>query len=170
MEEKIIRLGSLYTHSFKAHLDRVKLKTDRTTERLWIDYPEAVAIIPLISDNKVILVKQWRYAAGKETLEIPAGKMNYDESPEKAANRELLEETGYVSNNLKLLVRYYPAYGYSNEIINLYLAKDLVQKGDLTAVDEISKIEVVTLEILSELISKGQIMDAKTILASMLLK
>jgi len=170
MEEKITRLGTLNTHSFSAHLDRVKLKTGRNTERLWIDYPEAVAIIPFVSENEIILVRQWRYAAGKETLEIPAGKMNYDESPDKAANRELLEETGYIANVLEPLVTYFPAYGYSNEVINLFVGKNLEKKGDLSAIDEISQIQIVTPKNLFELVLQGKIMDAKTIIAATLLQ
>ncbi len=170
MEERLMRLGTLSTHSFKAHLDRVRLQTSRETERLWVEYPEAVAIIPMISENEIILVRQWRYAAGEETLEIPAGKMNYGESPEEAANRELLEETGYLAGTLTLLTRYYPAYGYSNEIINLYLARDLVKKGELTAIDEISRVEVYSQERLFAMVREGKIMDAKTILAASLLK
>ncbi len=170
MEERLMRLGTLCTHSFKAHLDRVRLKTSKLTERLWIDYPEAVAIVPMISENEIILVKQWRYAVGRETLEIPAGKMDYGESPRDAASRELLEETGFGAGEFNLLMRYYPAYGYSNEVINLFVAKDLVKKGDLTAVHEINKTETLTMESLFAMISAGKIMDAKTIIAISSLK
>ncbi len=170
MEERLMRLGTLSTHSFKAHLDRVRLQTSRQTERLWIEYPEAVAIIPMISDHEILLVRQWRYAAGEETLEIPAGKTDYGESPEEAASRELMEETGYSADTLKLLTRYFPAYGYSNEIINLFAARGLTRKGDITAIDEISKVEILSSDELFRLVMEGQIMDAKTIIAASLLK
>ena len=95
MEKKIQTLASLSTHSFSAYLDEVLLKNGMVTKRMRIDHPEATAVVPFISEGEIIMVRQFRYALGKETLEIPAGKMDPGERPEDCAKRELLEETGY---------------------------------------------------------------------------
>ena len=87
MEKKIQTLASLSTHSFSAHLDEVLLRNGKVGKRIRVDHPEAAAIIPFISDNEIIMVRQFRYALGKETLEIPAGKMDPGEKPEECARR-----------------------------------------------------------------------------------
>jgi len=164
MEKKITRLGTLSTGTFQAHLDRVTLRNNRKRERLWINYPQAVAIVPMVSSEEIILVKQWRYAVGKETLEIPAGKMDREESPEEGVRRELLEETGFEVKNLELIQRYYPAYGYSNEMIHLFLGTTLTRKKEISASHEISSTEILTMDTAMNLVTEGVIQDAKTII------
>ena len=76
MEKKIQTIASLSTHSFSAHLDEVLLRDGKVGKRVKIDHPEAAAVIPFISDHEIIMVRQFRYALGRETLEIPAGKVD----------------------------------------------------------------------------------------------
>jgi len=166
MEEKIRTLGSLHALHFSAHLDRVRLRTDKVTERIRIEHPEAAAVLPFLDARHVLMVRQWRYALSSETLEIPAGKADPGESLEVCARRELLEETGYEASRLIPLFTYYPAIGYSNEIIRIFAASGLGEhtRGHVD-VDEISRVEVVALDHLLELILQGEVRDGKTVIA-----
>jgi len=85
------------------------LRDGSSAKRVRIDHPEAAAVVPFLSDREILLVRQYRYALGRETLEIPAGKLDPSEKPEECAGRELLEETGYEAGSLTLLYTYAPA-------------------------------------------------------------
>jgi ADP-ribose pyrophosphatase len=106
MERKIQSLASLGTKNFTVYLDEVSLKNGRISKRICIDHPQAAAIVPFVSDNEIIMVRQYRYAMRKEMLEIPAGKIDKGESPEECIKRELVEETGFEVNTLKWLYTY----------------------------------------------------------------
>jgi ADP-ribose pyrophosphatase len=95
MEKKIRTIATLNAHSFSVSLDDVLLQNGAPGRRIKIDHPEAAAIVPFFSEDQILMVRQYRYALGKETLEIPAGKMDPGEKPEACARRELLEETGF---------------------------------------------------------------------------
>jgi ADP-ribose pyrophosphatase len=150
---------------FSAHLDEVSLRNGERGERIRIDHPEAAGIIPFVTDDEIIMVKQFRYALGRSILEIPAGKVDPGESPEDCAKRELLEETGYETKRIELMCTYAPAIGYSNEMIHLYAAYDLRKVSKKIDEWEIDSIERVTLHNLWEMIKKGHILDGKTIIA-----
>jgi len=129
-----------------------------------MDHPEAAAIIPLLSDKEILMVRQFRYALGRETLEIPAGKLDPGETPEQCIRRELLEETGYEAGKIEWVYTYAPALGYSNELIHIYSGHDLKKAG--TAIDEkeISSVEKISLEQLKSMIREKLIVDGKTLL------
>jgi len=129
-----------------------------------MDHPEAAAIIPLLSDKEILMVRQFRYALGRETLEIPAGKLDPGETPEQCIRRELLEETGYEAGKIEWVYTYAPALGYSNELIHIYSGHDLRKAG--TAIDEkeISSVEKISLEQLKSMIREKLIVDGKTLL------
>jgi ADP-ribose pyrophosphatase len=164
MEEKIITLASLRTHSFSAHLDEVLFRDGSVGKRMKIDHPEAAAVVPFVSDEEILMVRQYRYALGKETLEIPAGKMDPGETPEVCVRRELWEETGYEADEFTFLYTYAPAIGYSNERIHLYSARRLRKKETNVDGREISAVETHSLEGLKEMMKKGLIEDGKTLL------
>lgn len=164
MEERIKTLGSIHANHFSAHLDVVRLRTGRFTERIRIDHPEAAAVVPFLDSNRILMVRQWRYAIGRETLEIPAGKADSAEDLEVCARRELLEETGYHPERLLELFRYFPAIGYSNEIIRIYAASGLRQLAADRDEEEISRVEIVDLDRIHEMIVRGVIQDGKTVI------
>ncbi|MEJ5299612.1 MAG: NUDIX hydrolase [Thermodesulforhabdaceae bacterium] len=164
MEKKLHTIGLLNTFHFTAYLDEVILKTGRTSRRLKIDHPEAIAIVPFVDSNHIIMVRQWRYAVGQETLEIPAGKVDRGESIEEAIQRELIEETGYKAKVIKPLVSYFPAIAYSNEIIHIFAATELRAQESRLDEDEISGVEIVSLEDALKMVKNGTIRDGKTIL------
>ncbi|MFH1479974.1 MAG: NUDIX hydrolase [Pseudomonadota bacterium] len=164
MEKKIRTIASLCTHSFSAHLDEVILLNGKAGERIKLDHPEAAAVVPFITEDEIIMVKQFRYALGKETLEIPAGKVDPGEGLEACARRELLEETGYEAGMLRFLYTYAPAIGYSNELIHIYSGHDLKKRGVELDEREITSIERLPVVEVKELIRKGLILDGKTLL------
>jgi len=164
MEEKIRTLGVLHAQHFSAHLDAVRLRTGKTTERIKVDYPEAAAVVPFLDERRILMVRQWRYALGMETLEIPAGKMDPGEAIEDCVRRELREETGHEAGRLFLLSSYYPAIGYSNELIRIYAASHLRRLSEAQDIDEISKVEIMELDHVHNLIMEGVIQDGKTII------
>ncbi|MFW6146765.1 MAG: NUDIX domain-containing protein [Thermodesulfobacteriota bacterium] len=165
MERKIQSLASLNAKSITVYLDEVSLRSGQVRKRIFVDHPQAAAIVPFISDTEIIMVSQYRYALGRETLEIPAGKIDGKESPEQCILRELVEETSYKAQQITWLYTYAPAIGYSNELIHLYAGRDL-QKLE-TAIDEneISSVHILTLEQVNRMIKEHQIVDSKTLIA-----
>ncbi len=164
MEEKIRTLGVLAANHFNAHLDAVRLRTGKVTERIKIDHPEAAAVVPFLDEKRILMVRQWRYAIERETLEIPAGKADPGEGLEECARREMVEETGYRPRKLVPVFAYYPAIGYSNEVIRIYAASGLVSLHDRQDEDEISRVEVIGLDRVLDLILDGTIQDGKTVI------
>lgn len=146
------------------NLDEVLLRDGTEATRIRIEHPEAAAVVPFLSEKEIIFVRQYRYALGRETLEIPAGKLDPSEKPEECAGRELLEETGYQAATLTLLYTYAPAIAYSNELIHIYSGRNLRRLE--TAIDqrEISSVEVYDLKAIRSLIQERKIMDGKTLL------
>ncbi|MHC1742755.1 MAG: NUDIX hydrolase [Syntrophobacteraceae bacterium] len=170
MEERIRTLGSIHANHFSAHLDVVRLRTGRLTERIRIDHPEAAAVVPFLDSNRILMVRQWRYAIARETLEIPAGKADPGEDLEACARRELHEETGYNPERLVELFSYFPAIGYSNEVIRIYAASRLQKLSSAQDEDEISQVEIVDLAKIYDLIAEGAIQDGKTVIGLSLFK
>lgn len=165
MEKKVQTIGTLRTSSFLVNLDDVLLEDGSTTRRIKIEHPEASAILPFFSDREILMVRQFRYALGRETLEIPAGKTDQGELPEACVRRELLEETGYEAEEIRFITTYAPAIGYSNELIHLFSGHGLRRAGDRLDHREISSVERLSLESIIGMIKKGRIVDGKTLLS-----
>jgi len=164
MEQKIRTLATLSAKHFSVQLDAVVLRTGKQTERIRIDHPEAAAVLAFLDPHHILMVRQWRYAIGQETLEIPAGKADPGETLETCAVRELQEETGYEAVRLYSLFRYYPAIGYSNEVIEIFAASGLRKHERGLDDDEISRVEVVPFDKVQDLIHQGAIQDGKTVI------
>lgn len=145
------------------------MRDGSSAKRIRIDHPEAAAVVPFLSDREILLVRQYRYALGRETLEIPAGKLDPSEKPEECAGRELLEETGYEAGSLTLLYTYAPAIGYSNELIHIYAGRNLRKLQNEIDQREISSVEKYDMEAMRSLIREGKIVDGKTLLGLALL-
>ncbi|MGA2028213.1 MAG: NUDIX hydrolase [Syntrophobacteraceae bacterium] len=164
MEETIRTLGILKARHFSARLDAVRLRTGKVTERIKIDHPEAAAILAFPDMDHILMVRQWRYAIGAETLEIPAGKVDPGESAEACAGRELTEETGQRASRLLEIFSYYPAIGYANEVIRIFMASGLERTSDRQDQDEISGVEMVKVDQVHDMIVSGRIRDGKTVI------
>jgi NTP pyrophosphohydrolases including oxidative damage repair enzymes len=150
------------------YLDTVKLPDGSTTRREIVRHSGAVAILPLDSDGRIVLVRQYRYAAGRTLLEIPAGTLEIGESPDVCAVRELQEEIGYRPGRLQKIGGIFVAPGYTTEYIHLYLATDLVPSRLDADDDEFFEVLHLPLSEVLARIKRGEIADAKTISAILL--
>ncbi len=141
---------------------------DITYERDVVHHPGSAVIIPVFDDGTVALVRQYRHPAVRYLLEVPAGTLNRGERPEEGAARELEEELGLVSTNLAKLVEFFVSPGFCEEKMWVYLATELTETAQRLEDDEV--IEVVRLPFprALEMISDGEIEDAKTIIGLML--
>ena len=121
-------------------------------------------IVAVTNEGKILMEKQYRKALEQVLLELPAGKADPNEDPELTAVRELAEETGYKAGSVKHLVSYYPTCGYSNELLHIYVCRDLVP-GE-THLDPTECIDVVEFDAdeLVDMIMRGEIRDSKTII------
>ncbi len=129
-----------------------------------VDHPGAAATL-VVEDGQVLLVEQYRPAAGRLMLELPAGTIDRGEPPIECAQRELQEETGYSAQHWETLGHLYPTPGYTNEILYLYLASGIT-KGEQRLDDgEDIKVRWVPLDKVREIIDNGGINDAKTIVS-----
>jgi len=145
--------------------DMVRLPDGNTTYREYLIHPGAVAIMPVLSDGRILLERQFRYPVDAAMIEIPAGKLELGEDPLLCAQRELLEETGYSAKSWEFLGRIHPVISYSTEIIDIYLAKDLTM-GDRSLDDgEFLDVFAATLDEMHEWIAEGKITDVKTIIS-----
>lgn len=146
--------------------DTVRLPNGKTTAREIVVHPEVIAVLPVLPDGRLVFVKQYRKAADRILLEIPAGGIDGDETPEDAVRREMIEETGYRIGTLERLGGFFTSPGFTTEYMHLYRATDLLP-GEAT--EESDQIEVLALsrdEALKHL-DAGEMDDAKTILALM---
>jgi len=147
----------------KLRVDRVRLPNGRESTREVVVHRGAVAAVPLIDSHRVIMVRQFRQAAGETLLEIPAGTLDSGEDPVDCVVRELEEEIGYHANRVTLMFRSYLAPGYSSEMLHTFLAEDLVPKPTHSDEDEFIEIVELPLEEAIDKIRSGDIKDAKSI-------
>ena len=163
MPKENITSNILFDGHFRVRRDIFATQSGVFKTRDIVEYPEAVAMVAIDQEGHFILERQFRHAASRELLEIPAGGIDPGETPEDAVNREMQEETGYFPRCVEHLTSFYSAPGYSTEILHLFLVKDLVESR-LTAEDsdEITLVRVSKEEAL-KLISGGTICDAKSI-------
>lgn len=131
-----------------------------------IDHKGAAAVVAVRDDGKLLMVRQYRNALERETLEIPAGGLNGREEPtNEAAMRELEEETGYVCDKVDLLVSIFTTVAFCNEKIDIYVAEDLKPGHQHLDEDEFINVEAYSVEELKGMILTGKIQDSKTICA-----
>lgn len=152
------------------YYDKVRLPNGKTATREKITHPGAVGIVPVTGDNKIILVKQYRYPVEDITIEIPAGKLDKDELPSVCARRELEEEVGAVGGRLTLLSSFYTTPGFCNEVLHLYLATDFKRTGNNLDDDEFLEIIEPELAVATAWIKDGKIKDSKTIIGILMAK
>ena len=150
--------------------DTVELPNGHTATREWIENPGASAVIPLLPDNQIILVRQFRYPVNSVTLEVPAGKLDkIGEDPIECARRELSEETGYTAGKLWKLTTIATTVGFSNEYIHLYAAADLTPGKIHPDSDEFINVVKVPLTAALQMVETGKIFDAKSAVSILLL-
>jgi len=145
-------------------VDKIKLPDNKKSMREIVEHSGGVTIIPVTDSGEILLVKQYRKAVEEVLYEIPAGKLESGEDPVHCAERELEEETGYRPGEIKKLYSFYTSPGYSDEIIHLYIARELKYIGQNFDNDEFIVVEKIKKEEIMELINRGHIKDSKTII------
>ncbi len=133
-----------------------------------VRHPGAAAIVPIDAKGNVLLIRQYRHAAGGFIYEVPAGTLQAGEDPERCAARELTEEAGVRAGRLELLGSIFTTPGFTDEVIHLYLARDLEPASQALDADELLTVEPVPLSRAIEMCTLGELRDAKSICALLL--
>lgn len=133
-----------------------------------VRHPGAAAIVPIDAEGNVLLIRQYRHAAGGFIYEVPAGTLHAGEAPELCAARELIEEAGVRAGRLDLLGSIFTTPGFTDEVIHLYLARDLEPASQALDADELLTVEPVPLSRAIEMCTRGELRDAKSMCALLL--
>jgi ADP-ribose pyrophosphatase len=165
MQETILKTEKIYSGQvINVALHEVSLPDGTQAKRELVQHPGAAAIVALAPRRKVLLVRQFRIAAGQILSEIPAGTLRPNEPPERCAIRELQEETGYRPGKLESLGGFYVAPGYTTEYIHLYLATDLIESRLDGDADEFIEVQQISLRKALTMVEQGEIEDGKSII------
>lgn len=148
--------------------DDVRLPDGSVSRREYIVHPGAAMILAMPDARTIVMERQYRYPLREHVYELPAGKIDAGEDPLQTARRELLEETGYRARDWRHLLSVYPVVGYSNERVELYLARDLEQVGHALDDGEFLEVRVMRLDEAIAWVRDGRIKEAKTIMALLL--
>ncbi|MDU4892476.1 MAG: NUDIX hydrolase [Clostridium sp.] len=146
-------------------VQQVELPNGRESSREIVEHPGAVAIIPFLNENTIIMTEQFRKALDQVLLEIPAGKIDKGEETEKCGIRELEEETGYKAENFEYLGKIVTAPGFTDEVIYIYKASNLYKGKTNMDEDEFINLRTFTLNEVKAMVKSGEIIDSKTIAA-----
>ncbi len=166
LEEKTSSSERIYEGKIiKVRIDEVILPDGRKGKREIVEHSGAVAILPIDEQYRVWLVRQYRKAVGQVLLEIPAGTLEIGEDPLDCARRELEEETGLRADTWEKLLEYYCAPGFCDEKSHIYIARNFFSGTANPDGDEFLEVVQMPLEAAYELISTGQIIDGKSIIA-----
>ena len=148
--------------------DTMEIDGNHTATWDFINHKGAAAVVPVTKEGKILMVRQYRNALDRYTLEIPAGALDaVDEPGIECASRELEEETGYKSNNLEWLITLRTTVAFCNEKIEVFVARDLIPSHQHLDEDEFIDLKEYTLDELKEKIFSGEIEDSKTVSALM---
>ncbi len=163
LDEKMLSSEEIF-HGVAVHLvkDEILLPNGNKGIREVVRHPGAVCVIPVTDEGEVIFVNQFRYAIGRVTIEVPAGKLEKGEDPTEAALRELSEETGITAGKIESLGAIYTSPAIIDEIIYMYIATDLKQGEQHLDEDEFVNVVKMPLAEAVDMVMHGKIMDAKT--------
>lgn len=146
----------------------VRLPDGRSALRDVVRHPGAVAIVALTDDGRICLVRQYRAALGRVTVEVPAGKLDPGEDPLDCAYRELTEETGMKAERMAFLTTIATGVGFCDELIHLYMATGLTFAASDPDADEFINVDLVPLSELIDAVLDGRIEDAKTVVGALI--
>jgi len=142
--------------------DKVRLENGHETTREIIHHNGAAAIVAFDEDDRLLMVRQFRYAIGEELLELPAGKIDPGETPIQCAARELIEETGYRAGRLTELGAIHPAAAYTSEAVYLFYAEELTRAQQNLDEDEFLTVEHMDFSQALDMVMNAEITDSKT--------
>lgn len=150
----------------KINRDQVQLPNGNVHTRIVVRHPGAACVLATTPDNRVVLVRQWRYAANQATLEIPAGKLDEGEDPAACALRELGEETPYTAERVEKILDFFSAPGFCDEVLHLYRARNITPTSSLQPdEDELVETELYSRAQIRSLLADGAFKDGKTLIA-----
>ncbi len=152
---------------FDVTVDTVR-EGDKTYVREVVHHPGSAVILPLFADGTIALVRQYRHPAVKYLLELPAGTLEDQERPEEGAARELEEELGLVAGRMEKLCEFFVSPGFCEEKMWLYLATELTETSQRLEDDELIEVVCLPISRALQMITEGEIEDAKTIIGLML--
>jgi len=169
LEFKQINSKTIYRgRVFNLREDDVLLPNGTSTRLDIIDHSPAVVLVPILGDDRILFIRQYRYAATKVLLELPAGVMEANEEPEICALRELREETGMSAGRIQIIGGFFVAPGYSTEYLHIFLAADLKPDPLPADNDEFIDVEPIAVGQAYSMAEAGDIHDAKTLAALLL--
>ncbi len=164
-EERTSKINYIYKGKILSlRRDDITLPDGKDAVREIVEHSGGSTVL-CVKDGKVLLVKQFRYAYKEVIWELPAGKLNAGEDPKETALRELEEECGIKASRIEKLFDVYPTPGYTNEIIRIYRAYDLVETNVHLDEDEFLLSEWVEIDRVKDMIKNGEIKDGKTLIA-----
>ncbi len=170
-EEKRVNSRKIYEGAIlNVRVDTVTAKKGHAHREI-IEHNGAVAAVALTDDDRIIMVRQYRYACDRVVLELPAGKIDRGEKdPEAAMKRELKEETGYTADQIRYLGCINPSVAYSEEVIHLYLMTGLTPGEQKLDEDEALEVELMPFDEVCRMAETGQLSDAKTVAGVLMAK
>ena len=148
---------------FTLKRDRVSEPSGIVTTREIIEHPGSVVVLPVLDDGRIVLIRQYRHAAGQYLWELVAGHKEPDESVVTGAHRELLEETGYTAKRIRKMIEVYPSPGLLGERMDIFLAQGLTKGKARPEDDEKITQKIVTLREAERWIKSGKIRDSKSV-------
>jgi len=137
-------------------------------QREIVRHPGSAVIVPLFDDGTVALVEQYRHAAGKSLLELPAGSLEKNETPTECASREIVEEIGFAAGKLEKLTEFFVSPGFLTEKMHVFLATGLKPAEGRPDFDEVINVHRIKLDVLAEMVHRNEIADAKSMVGILL--
>lgn len=163
LDESCIASQTVYRGGFlEVKYDRVRLPDGSESFREYIRHPGAAVMVPLLDDGRILIERQYRYPLQRVFVEVPAGKRDPGETFMQTAQRELLEETGYVARDWAFMTRLHPAIGFADEVLEIYLCRSLRLEGRRLDHGEFLHTEAVTLDWMLDELRAGRLTDVKT--------
>lgn len=169
-KENTVSSDLIYTgKTVSLRVDTVEVPNKGYQKREIVEHNGVVAIIAITEDNKIILVEQYRKSIEDVVLEIPAGKLELNENPRECAIREFRQKTGYNAESFKLIHKFYPSVGFSNQMMFIYLAEKLEKCEDKTE-DQQIEVKEIAFDEVYDMVLNNKIVDGKTSIGVLLSK
>lgn len=169
-KENTVSSDLIYTgKTVSLRVDTVEVPNKGYQKREIVEHNGVVAVIAITEDNKIILIKQYRKSIEDVVLEIPAGKLELNENPRECAMREFRQKTGYSAENFKLIHKFYPSVGFSNQMMFIYLASK-IQKCEDKSEDQQLAVEELDFDEVYKMVLNNEILDGKTSIGVLLSK